>query len=104
MRRFASLSCNSSGISVNSAMVSLKQKNNRLVYRDKLHGKENHEGKWVTTYFKAPTQMCRGEPRSIKKVGQGRRPETSMTTWVRVPDVRSPNTACPNYTDQGEDA
>ena len=122
MRRFASLSCNLSGISVNSAMASLKQKNNGLVYRDKLHEKENHEGKWVTTYFKAPTQTrqenheqnwvttyfkaltqtCQGEPRSIKKVGQGRQPEMSMTTWVRAPGVRSPNAASPNYADQGE--
>ena len=87
MWRLASLSCNLSGISV---------KNNGLVYRDKLLEKENYEGKWVTTYFKAPTQTrqenhgqnwvttyfkaltqtCRGEPQSIKrKVGQGRQPE-----------------------------
>ena len=43
--------------------------------------------------------MCQGEPRSIKIVGQGHRPETLMTTWVRVP-----NAASPNYTNQGEDA
>ena len=104
MRWFASLSCNSNGISVNSTMASLKYKNNGLVYRDKLHGKENHEGKWVKTYFKALTQTCRGGTTKHKKVGQGCRPETSMTTWVRAPGVRSLNAASPNYAGQGEDA
>ena len=66
IRRFASLSCNSSGISVNSAMALLKQKNNWLVYRDKLDEEENHEGKWGTTYFTALTQTC---GRTTKEIG-----------------------------------
>ena len=40
-------------------MASLKQKNNWLVYRDKLDEEENHEGKWGTTYFTALTWTCR---------------------------------------------
>ena len=44
IRRSVSFTCNSSGISISSAMMSLKQKNHWLVCRVKLDTKENHEG------------------------------------------------------------
>ena len=47
-------------------MTTLKQKNDWLVYRNKLGEKENHKGKWSTTYFTALTQMC-GENREPKR-------------------------------------